>query len=74
MLFKEYADKHIEEFLQSMVSYIRPNGGYYLVRPFAKEVWGSWGNFREYVDSISPRTPIIDEFEQFLNEFIADGA
>ena len=26
------------------------------------------------MDSISPRTPIIDEFEQFLNEFIADGA
>lgn len=73
-LFKLYADKHIEEFLQSLVSYIRPNGGYYLVSSFAQRVWGSWGNFREYVDSISPRTPIIDEFEQFLNEFIADGA
>lgn len=74
MLFKEYADKHIEEFLQSMVSYMRPDGEYYSVSPFAQRVWGSWGNFREYVDSISPRTPIIDEFEQFLNEFIADGA
>lgn len=73
-LFKSYADRHIEEFLQSLVSYIRPNGGYYLVSSFAQRVWGSWGNFREYVDSISPRTPIIDEFEQFLNEFIADGA
>lgn len=73
-LFKSYANRHIEEFLQSMVSYMRPNGGYYLVHTFAKEVWGGWDNFREYVDSISPRTPIIDEFEQFLNEFIADGA
>ena len=73
-LFKKYANRHIEEFLQSQVSYMRPNGGYYLVHPFAKKVWGGWDNFREYVDSISPRTPVIDEFEQFLNEFIADGA
>lgn len=70
-LFKSYANRHIEEFLQSLVSYIRPNGGYYLVRPFAKEVWGSWGDFREYVNSISFQTPIIDEFKNFFNGYFS---
>ena len=73
-LFKSYADRHIEVFLQSQVGYMRPSEGYYFVSPFAKKVWGEWDNFREYVQSISPRTPVVDEFEQFLNEFIADGA
>ena len=72
-LFKKYADKHIEEFVQSQVSYMIPNGGYYLVHPFAKKVWGGWNNFREYVDSISPRTPVIEEFTLFLDKYLKDG-
>ena len=73
-LFKKYADKHIEEFLQSQVSYMRPNGGYYSVSPFAQKVWGSWADFQKYVQSISPRTPIIEEFILFLDKYLKNGA
>lgn len=74
ILFKEYADRHVEEFLQSMVGYIVNNEDYYHVSPFVFNVWGSWMSFQDYVKSISPRTPIIDEFESFLDKFIEHGA
>ena len=69
-LFKSYSDNHIEEFLQSLVAYMRSNEGYYFVNPFACDVWGSWANFKDYVRSISPRTPIVEEFEDFLNQYL----
>ena len=72
-LFKEYADRHVEEFLQTMVRYMIPNEGYYSVSFFAKNVWGEWGKFIDYVKSITPRTPVIDEFEEFLEEFVEHG-
>lgn len=72
-LFKEYADRHVEEFLQTMVRYMIPNEGYYSVNFLAKNVWGSWGKFIDYVKSITPRTPVIDEFEEFLEEFVEHG-
>lgn len=70
-LFKSYANRHIEEFLQSLVSRMMSGEDYYYVGPFAKEVWGSWGNFREYVNSISLQTPIIDEFKNFFNGYFS---
>lgn len=73
-LFKSYADRHIEEFLQSLVGYMRPNRGFYSVSPFAKAVWGSWDDFQKYVQSISPRTPVIDEFTLFLDKYLEKGA
>lgn len=73
-LFKLYADKHIEEFLQSLVSYMRPNRGYYSVNSFAAAVWGSWADFQKYVQSISPRTPVIEEFTLFLDKYLKKGA
>ena len=73
-LFKEYADKHIEEFLQSLVSYMRPNEGRYSVSLFAKRVWGSWSNFKDYVNSIPFQNPIINEFKDFLNEYLSTGS
>lgn len=72
-LFKEYADRHVEEFLQTMVRYMIPNEGYYSVSFFAKNVWGEWGKFIDYVKSITPRTPVIDEFEIFLIQFVKSG-
>lgn len=72
-LFKSYVNKHIEEFLQSVVEYTTYNG-YYSVSPSVINIWGSWINFKDYVMSISPRTPIIDEFESFLDTFIGYGA
>ena len=72
-LFKEYADRHVEEFLQSLVRYMIPNEGYYSVSFFAKNVWGAWDKFIDYVKSITPRTPVIDEFEEFLEEFVEHG-
>lgn len=72
-LFKEYADRHVEEFLQTMVRYMIPNEGYYSVSFFAKNVWGEWGKFIDYVKSITPRTPVIDEFEIFLIQFVESG-
>lgn len=72
-LFKEYADRHVEEFLQTMVRYMIPNEGYYSVNFLAKNVWGSWGKFIDYVKSITPRTPVIDEFEIFLIQFVKSG-
>ena len=73
-LFKEYADRHIEEFLQSLVSYMRPNEGRYSVSLFAKRVWGSWSNFKDYVNSIPFQNPIIDEFKDFLEEYLSTGS
>ena len=70
-LFKSYANRHIEEFLQSLVSRMMSGEDYYYVGPFAKEVWGSWGNFREYVNSISLQTPIVDEFKNFFNGYFS---
>ena len=72
-LIKEYAGRHPEEFLQTMVRYMIPNEGYYSVNFLAKNVWGSWGKFIDYVKSITPRTPVIDEFEEFLEEFVEHG-
>lgn len=73
-LFKAYVDKHIEEFLQSMVMiYMSPNEGYYYVNSYASHIWGSWKNFQDYVRSIPFRTPVVDEFELFLNKFIQLG-
>ena len=72
-LIKEYAGRHVEEFLQTMVRYMIPNEGYYSVSFFAKNVWGEWGKFIDYVKSITPRTPVIDEFEEFLEEFVEHG-
>lgn len=72
-LFKSYVGKHIEEFLQSLVSYMRPSRGYYSVSPFAAAVWGSWADFQEYVQSISPRTPVIEEFTLFLDTYLKKG-
>ena len=73
MLFQKYADKHIEEFLQSLVSYMRPNEGYYSVSPFAKKVWGGWDNFKNYVDSIPLQEPLVYEFKDFLNKYLNTG-
>lgn len=72
-LFKEYADRHVEEFLQSLVRYTVPDEGYYSVKPLAEYVWESWDKFIDYVKSITPRTPVIDEFEEFLEEFVEHG-
>lgn len=70
-LFKSYANRHIEEFLQSLVSRMMSGEDYYYVGSFAKEVWGSWGDFREYVNSISLQTPIVDEFKNFFNGYLS---
>lgn len=72
-LIKEYAGRHVEEFLQSMVRYMIPNDGHYSVDFLAKNVWGEWGKFIDYVKSITPRTPVIDEFEIFLIQFVKSG-
>ncbi len=72
-LFKEYAGRHVEEFLQSLVRYMIPNDGHYSVDFLAKNVWGEWGKFIDYVKSITPRTPVIDEFEIFLIQFVKSG-
>ncbi|OKZ23910.1 MAG: hypothetical protein BHV77_06470 [Bacteroides sp. 43_108] len=73
-LFKLYTNRHIEEFMKSMVISMNAPKGYYYVSQLAQEVWGTWGNFQNYIKSIFPRTPIIDEFEKFLNKFINKGA
>ena len=72
-LIKEYAGRHPEEFLQSLVCYTVPDDGRYSVDSLAKNVWGEWGKFIDYVKSITPRTPVIDEFEEFLEEFVEHG-
>lgn len=72
-LIKEYAGRHPEEFLQSLVRYTVPDEGYYSVKPLAEYVWGSWDKFIDYVKSITPRTPVIDEFEIFLIQFVKSG-
>lgn len=71
-LIKEYAGRHVEEFLQGMVCNT-PDDGRYSVNFLAKNVWGSWDKFIDYVKSITPRTPVIDEFEKFLEEFVEYG-
>lgn len=71
-LIKEYAGRHVEEFLQGMVCNT-PDDGRYSVNFLAKNVWGSWDKFIDYVKSITPRTPVIDEFEKFLEEFVELG-
>lgn len=72
-LIKEYAGRHVEEFLQSLVRYTVPDEGYYSVNPLAEYVWESWDKFIDYVKSITPRTPFIDEFEIFLIQFVKSG-
>ena len=64
-LIKEYAGRHPEGFLQGMVCNTSDDGRY-SVNFLAKNVWGSWDKFIDYVKSITPRTPVIDEFEIFL--------
>ena len=71
-LIKEYAGRHVEEFLQGMVCNT-PDDGRYSLNFLAKNVWGSWDKFIDYVKSITPRTPVIDEFEKFLEEFVEYG-
>lgn len=71
-LIKEYAGRHVEEFLQGMVCNT-PDDGRYSVNFLAKNVWGSWDKFIDYVKSITPRTPVIDEFEIFLIQFVKSG-
>lgn len=48
-LIKEYAGRHPEEFLQSLVRYTVPDEGYYSVKPLAEYVWESWDKFIDYV-------------------------
>ena len=72
-LIKEYAGRHVEKFLLSLVCYTVPDDGNYSVDFLAKYVWGSWDKFIDYVKSITPRTPVIDEFEKFLEEFVEYG-
>jgi len=72
-LIKEYAGRHPEEFLQSLVRYTVPDEGYYSVKPLAEYVWESWDKFIDYVKSITPRTPFIDEFEKSLEKFVEHG-
>lgn len=71
-LIKEYAGRHPEGFLQGMVCNTSDDGRY-SVNFLAKNVWGSWGKFIDYVKSITPRTPVIDEFEIFLIQFVKSG-
>ena len=71
-LIKEYAGRHPEKFLQGMVCNTSDDGRY-SVNFLAKNVWGSWDKFIDYVKSITPRTPVIDEFEEFLEEFVEHG-
>lgn len=71
-IFEEYVNKHVEEFLQNMVGY-RSSNGCYFVDLFAFNAWGSHLDFKNYVKSISPRTPVIDEFESFLDKYIEQG-
>ena len=79
VLIKEYAGRHPEEFLQSLVCYTVPDDGRYSVDSLAKNVWrewgrwNRWGKFIDYVKSITPRTPVIDEFEIFLIQFVESG-
>ena len=71
-LIKEYAGRHPEKFLQGMVCNTSDDGRY-SVNFLAKNVWGSWDKFIDYVKSITPRTPVIDEFEIFLIQFVKSG-
>lgn len=71
-LIKEYAGRHPEKFLQGMVCNTSDDGRY-SVKFLAKNVWGSWDKFIDYVKSITPRTPVIDEFEIFLIQFVKSG-
>lgn len=72
--FKEYAQQHTEEFLISIIKKNSPYTEYYGLDNFACQIWGSWKEFRKYVESIPNKTPAINEFETFLNKFIEQGA
>lgn len=73
-LFKSYVQRHTEEFLIKTIhkSISNTNRAYYNIDYIAYQVWGSWEEFGKYVHSISPRTPIIDEYEAFLNQYIEE--
>lgn len=72
--FKKYVQQHTEEFLISIIKkdflYTKDYG----LDNFACQIWGSWEEFRKYVESIPNKTPAINEFETFLNKFIEQGA
>ena len=71
-LFKSYVQQHTEEFLIKTIHECASNANrtYYNIDYIAYQIWGSWEEFGKYVHSISPRTPIIDEYEAFLNQYI----
>lgn len=69
-LMREYATNHIEEFVQNIIDYFRPNtNSEYTLSKIVLQLWDSWDLFYEYVDSLPEDSLVMVEFKSFLTKF-----
>ena len=70
VLMKSYAENNIEDFVQEIITYFRPNtDSQYAINQNASYIWGNWSNFYDYIMKLNNDSPIISEFKDFLTKF-----
>lgn len=66
---KEYAMNHIEDFVESTISYFTPNpNNKYRISGCVIQIWGSWDAFYKYVMHQELNTQKFIEYKKFLEE------
>lgn len=65
-LFIDYAKKNLNELFVTLISINRTNNKLFFIENYAKEIWGTWENFEQFIDGIEHKDSATVEFLEFL--------